>query len=113
MRARMTSKISTLSTPFIFRVTVNCHLIRTDDGFILIDTGRAKKRGAIERQLEDAGCHPGNLRLIVLTHGDFDHSGNAAYLRRKFGGRIAMHEADCGMVERGDMLWNRSRHNVL
>jgi len=27
--------------------------------------------------------------LIVLTHGDFDHIGNAAYLSKKFGAKIA------------------------
>jgi len=87
-------------------VSVNCYLVRTGDGFILIDTGRTNKRSAIEKELESAGCQPGNLTLIVLTHGDFDHCGNAAYLRKKFGTQIAMHKDDSGMVERGDMLWN-------
>ena len=67
----------------------------------------------IEKELESAGCNPGNLKLIVLTHGDFDHCGNAAYLRKKFGSPIAMHKDDSGMVEHGDMLWNRSKQNIL
>jgi len=67
----------------------------------------------IEKELESAGCQRGNLRLIVLTHGDFDHSGNAGYLREKFGAHIAMHKDDSGMVERGDMLWNRKKQNIL
>ena len=109
----MTLEIKTLTTPFVFNVSVNCYLVRTGDGFILIDTGRTNKRGAIEKQLESAGCQPGNLTLIVLTHGDFDHCGNAAYLRKKFGTKIAMHKGDSGMVERGDMLWNRNKQNIL
>ncbi|MDH5266973.1 MAG: MBL fold metallo-hydrolase [Candidatus Bathyarchaeota archaeon] len=109
----MTLEINTLTTPFVFNVSVNCYLVRTGDGFILIDTGRTNKRGAIEKELESAGCQPGNLTLIVLTHGDFDHCGNAAYLRKKFGTQIAMHEDDSGMVERGDMLWNRNKQNIL
>ena len=109
----MTLEINTLTTPFIFNVSVNCYLVRTGDGFILIDTGRTNKRGAIEKELESAGCQPGNLTLIVLTHGDFDHCGNAAYLRKKFGTQIAMHKDDSGMVERGDMLWNRNKQNIL
>lgn len=106
-------EINTLTTPFIFNVSVNCYLVRTGDGFILIDTGRTNKRGAIEKQLESAGCQPGNLTLIALTHGDFDHCGNAAYLRKKFGTQIAMHKDDSGMVERGDMLWNRNKQNIF
>jgi hydroxyacylglutathione hydrolase len=109
----MTLEINTLTTPFVFNVSVNCYLVRTGDGFILIDTGRTNKRGAIEKQLESAGCQPGNLTLIVLTHGDFDHCGNAAYLRKKFGTQIAMHKDDSGTVERGDMLWNRNKQNIL
>ena len=105
-------EINILTTPFL-NVSVNCYLVRTGDGFVLIDTGRTSKRGVIEKELESAGCRPGNLRLIVLTHGDFDHCGNAAYLRGKFGAQIAMHEDDSGMVERGDMLWNRKKQNIL
>jgi len=92
---------------------VNCHLVTTDTGFILIDTGFSSKRGSLEKELESAGCQPGNLKLIVLTHGDFDHCGNAAYLRKKFGTKIAMHYDDSGMVERGDMFWNRKKANIL
>ena len=109
----MTLEINTITTPFVFNVSVNCYLVRTGDGFVLIDTGSTSKRGVIEKELESAGCQPGNLRLIVLTHGDFDHCGNAAYLRKKFGTQIAIHKDDSGMVERGDMLWNRNKQNIL
>ena len=86
---------------------VNCYLARAGDGFILIDTGIATKRTELEKELERAGCKPGNLKLIILTHGDSDHADNCAYLREKYGAKIAMHESDSGMVERGDMSWNR------
>ena len=109
----MTLEINTLTTPFIFNTTVNCYLARIGDKFVLIDTGITNKRDVIEKKLENAGCQPGNLVLIVLTHGDFDHSGNAAYLRSKFGTQIAMHKTDSGMVERGDMLWNRNKQSIL
>ena len=106
-------EIKTITKPFILNVSVNCYLVRTSNGFILIDTGRPNKRNAIIKELESADCHPGNLKLIVLTHGDFDHSGNAVYVRRKFESQIAMHQDDSGMDEHGDMLWNRSKRNIL
>src|SRR5208337_821979 len=65
------------------------------------------KRIQLDQCLEDAGCVPGRLKLILLTHGDSDHADNCVYLRRKFGCKIAMHPLDAGMVERGDMSWNR------
>jgi hydroxyacylglutathione hydrolase len=86
---------------------VNCYLAQTGRGNVLIDTGVPNKRADVERELRSAGCEPGNLKLILLTHGDYDHAGNAAYLRQKYGTKIAMYADDWGMVERGDMTWNR------
>ncbi|HEX2908906.1 MAG TPA: MBL fold metallo-hydrolase [Phototrophicaceae bacterium] len=102
-----------ITTPTILNVTVNCYLIKIDDGFILIDTGLSNQRHLIEQALQNAGCQSGKLKRIILTHGDFDHSGNAAYLREKFQTPVAMHRDDAGMVERGDMFWNRKSANWL
>ena len=110
----MQREIKTVSLLLPFRLgSVNCYVIETDSGHVLIDTGGSNRRTELEKELESAGCKPGNLKLIVLTHGDFDHAGNAAYLREKFGARIAMHYDDSGMVERGDMFWNRKKGNIL
>jgi len=87
--------------------------MKTDAGYILIDTGGSNKRATLENELEHAGCMPGSLTLIILTHGDFDHTGNATYLREKYGTRIAMHQDDAGMLERGDMFWNRKKGHPL
>jgi len=86
---------------------VNCFLIKTGSGFFLIDTGVANKRLALEKELERQGCRPGELKLVILTHGDSDHADNAAYLREKYGAKIAIHPEDAGMVEHGDMSWKR------
>ena len=86
---------------------VNCYLVKTGTGYILIDTGFPSRRAALEKELSSAGCQPGNLKLVILTHGDIDHAGNCAYLREKYSTKIAMHSSDSGMVERGDMSWNR------
>ncbi len=72
----MTSEIKTINLGH-----VNCYLVKTGDGFILIDTGWATKRTELEKELESAGCKPGNLKLVILTHGDSDHVGNCTYLR--------------------------------
>ena len=105
-------KSITLSLP-LRTGTVNCCLIRNDKGYFLIDTGSSNSRKVLEEELAAAGCAPGYLRLIALTHGDFDHTGNAAYLRGKFNTKIAMHYDDLGMVEYGDMFWNRKKSNFL
>lgn len=73
----------------------------------MIDTGDASDRVALEKALDQAMVTPENLKLVILTHGDFDHAGNAAFLHKKYGVRIAMHTNDSSMVERGDQNWNR------
>ena len=85
---------------------VNSYLLRTEEGCFLIDTGLAKKRGQLEEELEGAGCHPGGLKLIILTHGHTDHTGNAAYLRDKYGAKVAAHRGGSKMCESGDMFIN-------
>ncbi len=110
----MPQEIKTITLSLPYRLgSVNCYLIRTDTGYVLIDTGGSNRRADLEKELEGAGCKPGNLELIVLTHGDFDHSGNCAHLREKYGARIAMHHHDSGIVERGDMFSNRESGNIL
>ncbi len=100
--------------PIIFGgFTGNCYLLETDAGFVLIDTGRKSTRTKLEQELVNSGCNPKNLNLIILTHGDFDHTGNGAYLRDKYNTKIAMHHLDSGMIEFGDMFWNKETGNWL
>jgi len=75
----------------------NCYLARNGSGYLLIDTNFPFQRSNLETEVEKAGCQPGNLKLIVITHGDIDHTGNCAYLRDKYRVKIAMHEGDTEM----------------
>ncbi len=86
---------------------VNSYLLAAGDGFVLFDTGISSKRAALQQALAGAGCRPGNLKLVILSHGDVDHAGNAAWLRGVYDTKIAMGCDDAGMVERGVMNWNR------
>lgn len=92
---------------------VNCYLVKSEAGFFLIDAGFSNKRARIEKELESAGCRPGSLKLILLTHGDSDHSGNCRYLRDKYAAKIAMHPAETDVAERGDMLLSRKHRPFL
>jgi len=110
----MFQQIHSITLQLPFRMgSVNCYLLQGDSGYLLIDCGSSSCRKDLLRELESAGCKPNLLKLIVLTHGDFDHSGNAAYLRQAFGAKIAMHRDDAGMGEAGDMFVNRKQPNVL
>lgn len=103
----MTLQITTIYSKYSF-LSVNCYLIRNDAGLFLVDCGIARAQAALVNDLEAAGCRPGNLKLILLTHGDLDHSGNCAALRRRYSARIAMHQSDLVNVQTGDMFANKN-----
>ena len=86
---------------------VNCYLVKGDDGYILIDTGFFFRRKAIDGVIEKAGCKAGDLKLIIITHGDTDHAGNAVYFRDKHGAKIAMHREETAATEKGSLRFNR------
>jgi hydroxyacylglutathione hydrolase len=93
---------------FHYVTDTNSYLVKTNKGYILIDTGYSTNRKDLEKQLEDSGCTPRNLKLILITHGHFDHTGNCAFLREKYGAQIAMHKGDVQRVETGDMFYNKN-----
>jgi len=86
---------------------VNCYLLKTEKGFVLVDTGWTNRRKQLEDELARAGCTTENLHLIFLTHGDFDHIGNCRYISQKYNAPVAMSAHDLGMAKDGDMFFNR------
>lgn len=52
--------------------SINCYLVREEDGFTLIDAGVAGSAKAVLKAVESAGVP---LRRIVLTHAHSDHVG--------------------------------------
>jgi hydroxyacylglutathione hydrolase len=97
----------TLDIKMIKTSIANCYLLKTDAGFMLIDTGISFQRGALKKALKQAGCKPGDLKLVVITHADYDHTGNCVWLRKKYGAPIAIHREEVEAVETGRMLRNR------
>jgi len=72
---------------------VNCHIIESGTGGILIDTG---KKEYISQVME--ACKTYRVKLIVLTHAHFDHAENAAQLSRTLGVPIGMNERDLNLI---------------
>ncbi|MFI1992819.1 MBL fold metallo-hydrolase [Actinoplanes sp. NPDC020271] len=69
---------------------VNVHLVVTDDGVILVDTGLPGQAAAIEQAARPLGP----VQAILLTHHHPDHAGGAADLRRRTGARLIAHAAE-------------------
>ncbi len=96
-----------LETIALISPMANCYLLKSDLGFCLIDTGSSWQRLSLSRQLIKVGCRPGQLRLVVVTHADFDHTGNCPWLRRKYGCPVAIHAAESPALEQARMSLSR------
>ncbi len=91
---------------------VNAYLLEASDGYILIDTGISDIWQKLESTLLEKGCLPEKLKLVILTHGDADHSGSAPLLQQKYGINIAMHQGDVELVSTGKPQ-KRHSHSLL
>jgi hydroxyacylglutathione hydrolase len=79
---------------------VNAHLIRSDEGCILVDTGIPGSARKIARALARHGLSVDDIKLIIVTHAHTDHAGGAARLRELSGAPILAHEGDAEFYRR-------------
>jgi glyoxylase-like metal-dependent hydrolase (beta-lactamase superfamily II) len=100
-------------TPQIHTITIgafNRYLVG-GEGWILVDTGIPFTAGRVQRTLARLGVDPGQVRLILLTHGHIDHAGSARALQQLTGAKVAIHELDREWVESGTVavprMWSR------
>ncbi len=96
-----------------------CYIVR-DKGVIMIDGGPPNRIKTIKKFLADMPMLPGEIKLIVLSHGDFDHVGSAADIRELSGAKIAIHEKDRINLEqarfnfpRGVTAWGHITRGLL
>src|SRR5579859_7808973 len=73
---------------------VNSYLIVDKDGVTVIDAGLPGYWKALQAELAAIGKSLGDVRALILTHGDTDHIGFAARLHRETGIAAHIHDAD-------------------
>lgn len=72
----------------------NCYIVENGTSGILVDTG---KKEFVDKVIES--CRFYNVQFIVLTHGHFDHTDNAARISDTLGIPIGMNEKDCNLIQ--------------
>ena len=80
---------------------VNVYLLKTSDGYALIDTGFPKSADKILKGLASVGVSPHEVKHILLTHGHPDHIGSAAALKQATGATVYAHAEDAPIIHAG------------
>ncbi len=82
----------------------NSYLVKNEASITVVDTGLPGNAGKILDYVRKLGYHRSDIRTIVLTHSDMDHTGSAARLREETGAKVAIHEADAPRLS-GEREW--------
>lgn len=79
---------------YISHAHVNCYLVDSDEGVILVDAGVPRMWPMVQEALEKRGRTIRDIAALVLTHGHFDHVGFAARIHRELGIPVYVHPDD-------------------
>lgn len=63
---------------------------------VLMDSGLAAERDALEQALEENGLRP---RAVLTTHAHYDHIGNHNWLQARYGARLYVTLFDAGITQ--------------
>lgn len=89
------------NTWFVGTAGLGSILITSPQGHILIDGGLPQSAALIARNIEAAGFHLEDVKLILNTHTHYDHAGGIAALVRVSHAQVAASPASKRALERG------------
>lgn len=75
-----------------------CYLLK-GSGVVAVDAGAPKKGGVFMQALKSASVPPEDLKLVILTHGHWDHIGSAGEIQAATGAKLALHRAEVQWLE--------------
>ncbi len=75
-----------------------CYLLKAE-GAVLVDAGAPNRRKEFLDGLKKAAIEAHEVKLVVITHGHWDHIGSAGEIRSITGAKLAMHFRDAVWLE--------------
>jgi metallo-beta-lactamase class B len=86
---------------FVGTYDLGVYLITTKEGNVLVNTGVNDSAPMIRANIEKLGFKFQDIKLLLATHGHWDHVGAMAEIKRETGAKMMMQEDDAGMLESG------------
>ena len=90
------------NTYFVGTDGLSAILITGNDGHVLLDGGLEQSAAVIDANIRKLGFKTQDVKLIVNSHGHFDHAGGIAALQRASGARVAASPSGAEALRRGE-----------
>ena len=90
------------NTYFVGTDGLSALLITGNDGHILLDGALPQSAAVIDANIRKLGFKTQDVRLIVNSHGHYDHAGGIAALQRASGARVAASPSGADALKRGE-----------
>jgi metallo-beta-lactamase class B len=79
--------------------SVSCYLFDTGDGLILLDQAFAETVHLVFESIRKLGFDPADIRLLLVSHGHFDHCGGTRLIKEYSGATVIVSREDWRMLE--------------
>jgi metallo-beta-lactamase class B len=85
---------------YVGKAFVGTYILKTNDGLVLWDTldNPTEARNILLPGLKQFNLDPANIKLIIITHGHFDHFGGAKFMQDTYHTPVAASEEDWGLM---------------
>lgn len=79
----------------------NVYLIPGEKGYLLMDTGCARRFRSFKKLLKKENITPEEITLILITHVHHDHVGNLKQIKEHTGAKIMVHQLESEWLAHG------------
>lgn len=90
---------------FVGTRPASTHVIATEEGLIVLDPGYPEALDTVLANMRAVGLDPMQTRIILCSHGHYDHAGAVLPLRELTGAKTYIGRGDRDMVEKGIDTW--------
>ena len=90
------------NTYFVGTGGLSAILITGDAGHVLLDGGLEQSAAVIDANIRKLGFKTEDVKLIVNSHGHYDHAGGIAALQRASGATVAASPSGADALQRGE-----------
>lgn len=79
---------------------VGMFVLKTSEGLVAFDAlnNSEEMRTIFEPGMKQIGLNPADIKLMIVTHGHFDHFGGAKYMQDTYKTQVALSEADWDLM---------------